>query len=154
PALAVGAWAYYASVDLPFLADVLAPQALTLFVAIVVLLTALIGPLAKPAKRRIGTGLVRPASKIFLPPALWFFLLVTNSTVVLFVGTIRTPPAFFLVLPALFVFASFAIVGLQMVRRTTNRANDLVVAMLVAPVALILFGFLRGLDPEIGSGSC
>ena len=148
PALAVGAWAYYASVDLPFLADVLAPQALTLFVAIVVLLTALIGPLAKPAKRRIGTGLVRPASKIFLPPVLGFFLLLTNSTVVLFVGTIRTPPAFFLVLPALFVFASFAIVGLQMVRRTTNRANDLLVAMLVAPVALILFGFLRGLDPS------
>src|SRR5207237_4849205 len=88
------------------------------------------------------------ASKIFLPPALGFFLLLTNSTVVLFVGTIRTPPAFFLTLPALFVFASFAIVGLQMVRRTTNRTNDLVVAMLVAPVALILFGFLRGLDPS------
>src|SRR5438552_1646370 len=148
PALAVGAWAYYASVDLPFLADVLAPQALTLFVAVVVLLTALIAPLAKPAKRRLGKGLVRPASKIFLPPVLGFFLLISNSTVVLFVGTIRTPPAFFLVLPALVGFAAFAIVGLQMVRRTTNRTNDLVVAMLVAPVALILFGFLRGLDPS------
>ena len=148
PALAVGAWAYYASVDLPFLADVLAPQALTLFVAVVVLLTALIAPIAKPAKRRLGKGLVRPASKIFLPPVLGFFLLISNSTVVLFVGTIRTPPAFFLILPALFGFAAFAIVGLQMVRRTTNRANDLVVAMLVAPVALILFGFLRGLDPS------
>src|SRR5947208_13960069 len=68
PALAVVAWAYYASVDLPFLAAVLAPPALTLFVAIVVLLTALIPPLAKPAKRRLGKGLVRPASKIFLPP--------------------------------------------------------------------------------------
>ncbi len=148
PALAVGAWAYYASVDLPFLADVLAPQALTLFVAVVVLLTALIAPIAQPAKRRLGKGLVRPASKIFLPPVLGFFLLITNSTMVLFVGTIRTPPAFFLILPALFGFAAFAIVGLQMVRRTTNRTNDLVVAMLVAPVALILFGFLRGLDPS------
>src|SRR5207249_1164496 len=83
------------------------------FVAVVVLLTALIAPIAKPAKRRLGKGLVRPASKIFLPPVLGFFLLITNSTVVLFVGTNRTPPAFFLILPALFGFAAFAIVGLQ-----------------------------------------
>src|SRR5439155_12408 len=83
------------------------------------LLTALIAPIAKPAKRRLGKGLVRPASKIFLPPVLGFFVLITNSTIVLFVGTIRTPPAFFLILPALFGFAAFAIVGLQMVRRTT-----------------------------------
>jgi len=34
------------------------------------------------------------------------------------------------------------------VRRTTNRTNDLLISMFVAPVALILFGLLRGLDPE------
>jgi len=52
-----------------------------------------------------------------------------------------------LVLPSLLVFAAFAVGGLQILRRTTNRANDLIVSMLVAPVALIVFGFLRGLDP-------
>src|SRR5256885_12636038 len=51
-------------------------------------------------------------------------------------------------LPAIAVLAAFAVTGYQLVRRTTNRANDLVVSMLVAPVALILFGLLRGLDPE------
>src|SRR5207244_12083550 len=43
---------------------------------------------------------------------------------------------------------AFAVAGFQLMRRTTNRANDLMVSMIVAPVALIVFGMLHGLDPE------
>src|SRR5207249_2252638 len=54
PALAIPAWAYYSAVDLPFLADLLAADALVLFLGIVILLTALIVPLARPTRLRIG----------------------------------------------------------------------------------------------------
>jgi len=147
PSLALGAWAYYTTVDLPFLSNILAPEAFVLFLAVVVLLTALIAPMARPAKRRIGRPIVGPATRLILPPAVGFFLLLENASAGLFVGTGETRPALLLVLPSLLVFAAFAVGGLQILRRTTNRANDLIVSMLVAPVALIVFGFLRGLDP-------
>ena len=147
PALALGAWAYYVAVDLPFLSDILAPAAFVLFLAVVVLLTALIAPTARPARSRIGRRLVSPAAKAILPPVLGFVLLLGNASTNLFVGTATTQPAFFQVLPAIVVFAAFAVAGFQLMRRTTNRTNDLVVSMLVAPVALIVFGLLHGLDP-------
>src|SRR5207253_2146848 len=147
PALALGAWVYYVAVDLPFLSDVLAPAAFVLFLAVVVLLTALIAPTARPARSPIGRRLVAPAAKAILPPVLGFVLLLGNASTNLFVGTATTQTAFFQVLPAIGLFAAFAVAGFQLTRRTTNRANDLIVSMLVAPVALIVFGFLRGLDP-------
>jgi hypothetical protein len=147
PALALGAWAYYVAVDLPFLSDILAPEAFALFLAVVVLLTALIAPMARPVRRRIGRRIVSPATKAVLPPALGLAAMLGNASTNLFVGTARTQPAFLQVLPALVVFAVSSVVGLQLVRRTTNRTNDLVVSMIAAPVALVLFGFLRGLDP-------
>jgi len=70
PALAVGAWAYYVAVDLPFLSDIFAPAAFALFVAVVVLLTALIAPMARPVRSRIGRRLVSPAAKAILPPVI------------------------------------------------------------------------------------
>jgi hypothetical protein len=147
PALAFAAWAYYVTVDLPFLSELLAPDSFALFLAAVVLLTVLIAPMARPAKRRIGRRLVSPATRAMIPPAVGFVLLLGNASTSLFVGTAGTQPALVQVLPAILVIAGFAVVGLQLVRRTTNRANDLIVSMLVAPVALIMFGMLRGLDP-------
>jgi len=66
----------------------------------------------------------------------------------LFAGAVGTQSALLEMLPAIGVLAAFAVAGYQLVRQTTNRTNDLVISMLVAPVALILFGLLRGLDPE------
>ena len=148
PALALGAWAYYVAVDLPFLSDILAPAAFVLFLAVVVLLTALLASTARPAKSRIGRRLVSPVARAVLPPVLGFALLLGNASTNLFVGTATTQPAFFQVLPAIVVFAAFGVSGFQLTRRTTNRANDLMVSMIVAPVALIVFGMLHGLDPE------
>ncbi|TLZ68021.1 MAG: hypothetical protein E6K12_02625 [Methanobacteriota archaeon] len=147
PALALGAWAYYVSVDLPFLSDILAPEALVLFLAVVVLLTALMAPMVRPVPRRMGRRLVSPATKVILPPVVGFVLLAGNAATNLFVGAGRTESAFFLVVPSIVLFAAFAVGGFQLVRRTVNRTSDLIVAMFVAPVALILFGFFRGLDP-------
>lgn len=147
PALGVAALGYYLSVDLPFLSEFLAPAAFALFLAVVLLLTVLIGPTFRPQKRRFGHGKVGAAAKAILPPAIGFALLLGNASTSLFVGTITTPPAFLEEMPSLLVLAAFGIGGFVLVRRTTNRMGDLVVAMLVAPIALILFGFFRGLDP-------
>jgi hypothetical protein len=148
PLLAVPAWAYYSSVQLPYLADILAPDALVLFLGIVVLVTALLLPMARPAKRRIGQGLASPITRALVPPAIGVAVVLGDGETSLFAGAVGTQPGLIEVLPAIFVLTAFVLAGYQLLRRTTNRANDLVVSMLAAPVALILFGFLRGLDPQ------
>ncbi len=148
PGLAVLAWAYYAAVDLPFLSDLVSPEALALFLALVVLLTAAIAPMSRPARIRIGRRLVSPASHAILPPAVGVVLIVLNAQTSLFAGALPTQPAFLALLPAVAALAAFVLVGYQLVRRTSNRANDLVTSMLVAPVAMVLFGLLRGLDAQ------
>src|SRR5207247_10100148 len=82
------------------------------------------------------------------PPVLVFALLLATASTHLFVGTATSQPPFSQVRPALVVFAAFGVSGFQLTRRTTNRANVLMVSMIVAPVALIVFGMLHGLDPE------
>src|SRR5439155_1308742 len=81
----------------------LAPAAFVLFLAVVVLLTALLASTARPAKSRIGRRLVSPMAKAVLPPVLGFALLLGNASTNLFVGTATTQPAFFQVLPAIMV---------------------------------------------------
>jgi hypothetical protein len=146
PALAVPALVYYLAVDLPFLSEVLAPASFGLFIAIVVLLTALIGPAARRPTRRIGRRLVSPAARTFIPPLVGVLVVVGNSGRGLFVGAAGTQPALLGVLPVILLIAALAVIGLQLLRRTTNRMSDVVVSMLIAPTALILFGLLRGLD--------
>jgi hypothetical protein len=147
PALAAAALGYYLTVDLPYVSEFLAPAAFALFLALVLLLTVLIGPAFRPQKGRFGHGKVAAAAKAALPPAIGFALLLGNASTSVFVGTTSTSPAFLQGMPPLLVLAALCIGGFVLVRRTTNRMGDLVVAMLVAPIALILFGFFRGLDP-------
>ncbi len=148
PALAVPAWAYYSAVQLPYLADLLAPDALVLFLGIVVLVTALLLPMGRPAERRIGRGLASPFTRGLIPPVIGLGVVLGNAETSLFAGAVGTQPGLLAVLPAIFGLAAFILVGYQLLRRTTNRMNDLIVSMLAAPVALILFGLIRGLDPE------
>lgn len=147
PGLALFAWAYYAAVDLPFLSNLLAPDAFALFLGWVLLLTSVLVALARPATLRVGRRLVTPIARSVVPPTIGAAAILVNGGAAVFAGTAPTQPAFLRILPGIFVLAAFAVAGYQLVRRTTNRANDLVVSMLIAPVALILFGFSRGLDP-------
>jgi len=147
PALAGLALLYYEVVKLPFLTDLIAPAALVLFLALVVLLTAALMPLARPAHVRLGRPLGTPATRLVLPPAVSAALLVVNAQTSLFAGAGGTRPALLWMLPGIVALVVLAVVGYGLVRRTSNRANDLVVSMLVSPVALILFGLFRGLDP-------
>lgn len=147
PALAIPSLAYYVAVDLPFLPEVLEPSSFVLFLAVVVLLTALLASASRPIPRRIGRRLVSPVTRAVVPVAIGFVLVLGNASTSLFAGTVGTRPGFISLLPAIGVLAAFGVVGFQIVRRTTNRVNDLILSMLTAPIALILFGFVRGLDP-------
>lgn len=147
PALAVPALVYYQSVSLPFLSDLIALDAFVLFLAVVVLLTTLLASMTRPVRLRIGERIVRPITHVVLPPAIGIAAVLANARVSLFAGTLGTQPAFLWILPAIATIAAFVVVGYQLVRRTTNRGATLILSMFVSPVALILFGFLRGLDP-------
>ncbi len=148
PGVALPAVAYYTAVEMPFLEDVTRIEDIGLFLALAVFLAALGSGLGRPARVRIGRRLVSPAPRVLLIPAIAFGGLFLNSRTSVFAGAAGTQPALLtIVLPGIAILVGFALVGYQLVRRTSNRANDLLVAMLAAPTALILYGFLRGLDP-------
>lgn len=146
PALGAPALVYYLTVDLPFLSEVLAPASFALFLGIVVLLSALLLPVALPRRRRTDRRRASPVARAAIPPALGLLVVLGNRGNGLFVGAAGTQPGLLSVLPAVLVFAAFAVAGFQLLRRTTNRMADVVAAMLVAPIALTLLGLLRGLD--------
>ena len=146
PGLAIPAWAYYAAVDLPFLSEVLAPASLALFLGIVVLLTAGLATMSRPVPRRLGRRLANPLTRVLLVPAIGFLVILENVGNGLFVGAVGTQGGLIQILPAILAIAALVVVGVSLLRRTTNRASDLIVSMLTAPIALILFGLLRGLD--------
>lgn len=146
PGLAVLAWAYYVAVDLPFLSEILAPASFTLFLGIVGLLTAGLATMARPVPRRPGRRIATPLTRVVLVPAIGLLVIFGNAGNGLFVGAVGTQAGLILLLPAILTIAALVVLGVQLVRRTTNRASDLIVSMLTAPIALILFGLLRGLD--------
>ena len=146
PAVASLAYIYYAAVAMPNLNDVVAPDALALFLATVILLTALLVRLHRIAWPGPRERLVRPAGPILLVPIAAFAAILVNARTDLFAGVLPTQAALEPVLLATAVLVVFAFLGYQLVRHTTNRAGDILFAMAVSPVALVLFAFLRGLD--------
>ena len=146
PGPAAAAYAYYAAAGMPNLDAVTSPDALVLFLGVTVLLAALLVRMSRPAPLRPGASLVRPAGPILFVPAAAFLALLANARTDLFAGVLPTQPALLPVLSAVAALVALAFVGYQLLRRTANRATDLVLAMGIAPVALVLFAFLRGLD--------
>ncbi len=146
PGPAVLAYAYYVSVDMPDLSAVTAPDALALFLAVTVLLSALLVRMARPKPVAPGARLVRPVGPILVVPVLAFAALLANARIDLFAGVLPTQPALEPILLAVVALVAVAFPGYQLLRRTAGPAMDLVLAMGVAPVALVLFAFLRGLD--------
>ena len=146
PGPAVLAYAYYAAVNMPDLSAVTAPDALALFLAVTVLLSALLVRMTRPRTPLPGRRLVRPVGPILIVPAAAFAALLLNARIDLFAGVLPTQPALEPVLVAVVALVALAFPGYQLLRRTASPLADVVVAMGIAPVALVLFAFLRGLD--------
>src|SRR2546428_402054 len=107
PVLAIPAWAYYSAVDVPFLADLLAADALVLFLGIVILLTALIAPTGRPARPRTGQRFVSPVARGILVPAIGVLVVLGNARNGLFAGAVGTQSGLLQMLPAIGVLAAF-----------------------------------------------
>ncbi len=146
PGPALFAYAYYVSVSMPDLSAVTSPDGLALFLAVVVLLSALLVRMARPPSLAAGRRLVRPVGPILIVPAAAFAALLVNARVDLFAGVLQTQLALEPILVAVLALVALAFPGYQLLRRTANPLADVVVAMGIAPVALVLFAFLRGLD--------
>ncbi len=146
PGAAAAAYVYYVAVAMPDLSAVASPDALALFLGVVTVLTALLVRMARPAPAHRGTRLVRPAGPILLVPAAAFMALLIDARTDLFVGALGTQAALEPIMVAVAGLVAFAFLGYQLLRRTASPWTDVVLAMGVAPVALVLFAFLRGLD--------
>ena len=146
PGPALLAYAYYATVNMPDLSAVTAPDALALFLAVTVLLSALLVRMTRPKPVAPGARLVRPVGPILVVPAVAFAALLVNLRTDLFAGVLETQPAMEPILVAVAALVAVAFPGYQLLRRTANPMADVVLAMGIAPVALIVFAFLRGLD--------
>jgi hypothetical protein len=146
PGPAVAAYGYYVAVGMPDLDAVTAPDALALFLGVTILLAALLVRMGRPVPLRPGARVVRPMGPILFVPAIAFVALLANVRTDLFAGVLQTQPALLPILLAVTALVVLAFLGYQLLRRTANRATDLVLAMGIAPVALVLFAFLRGLD--------
>ncbi|HYM40550.1 MAG TPA: hypothetical protein VEY12_10510 [Thermoplasmata archaeon] len=146
PGPAVLAYAYYVVVSMPDLDAVTSPDALALFLGVTTLLSALLVRMARPSSLRPGARLVRPVGPILLVPAIAFVALLVDARTDLFAGVLGTQPALVPIFLAAAALVVFAFLGYQLLRRTANPLTDLALAMGIAPVALVLFAFLRGLD--------
>ncbi len=146
PGPAVASYAYYALVNMPDLSAVTAPDALALFLAVVVLLSALLVTMTRPKALTPGTRIVRPGGPILIVPVVAFAALLVNARTDVFAGVLKTQAALEPILVAVAALVAVAFLGYQLLRRTANPLSDAVLAMGIAPVALVLFAFLRGLD--------
>ena len=146
PGPALLAYVYYVTVNMPDLSAVTAPDALALFLAVTVLLSALLVTMARPKALAPGARLVRPVGPILIVPVAAFAALLVNARTDLFAGVLTTQPALEPILIAVAALVALAFPGYQLLRRTANPLADVVLAMGIAPVALVLFAFLRGLD--------
>lgn len=148
PLAGIPAAAYYAAVEMPFFREVTSGDDLALFLAIAVFLTFLLSRTWRTARLPAGRPITAPSARVFLVPGIAFAGLVLNAQRSVFAGANATQPLLLaVVVPAFAILAVFVVLGYHATRRTANRANDFLLAIFTAPVALILFGFLRGLDP-------
>ena len=136
--------AYYEAVDLGTVPTSL--DDFVLFLALVVLLAVLLARAWRPASVHRGRRSALTSGRVLLVPALVVAGVLVNTRTDIFAGTLETQAPLLDLLPALLFLAALALVGYAVVRRTANRASDLILSLAVAPIAFALFGFLRGLD--------
>lgn len=147
PGLAIPAFAYYRAVDLPFFRDVFVPSEIALFLSLAALFGLLAMRWSRPRALADPDRVRVHANRVLAAPAAAVALIVANRFTNVFPATGATRADALLLLAPLSVLGVFAVVGFNLVRSTENGANRGLVALLLAPLDVILFAFLRGLDP-------
>ncbi|MFQ5803984.1 MAG: hypothetical protein ACE5JQ_13910 [Candidatus Methylomirabilales bacterium] len=147
-----GLW-YYQSVNLGFFNQVWNPDEVALFLSVALLMGAAAILLmstkrARPwftlsKKRRLPTFLDQKAIVIIGA----FFLVLANAVQPLIPGTVPTSPWLFIVTLAYLPLAVLALIGLNVHRLSSRARKALPIALLLAPLTVLVFALLRGLDP-------
>lgn len=141
---AVSAWSlaagYYTHISLPYL-DYLSPQTdLYLYLAVAFMTVFLGVALSRREGRisRLPLGMLVPAAGVVL--------LVYNYFDPLFEGTSAPSSAIFLPMAAYIVLLGPAIIGSQVAFAKTGPRKNLILALILGPLSLIIFAFMRSLD--------
>jgi len=153
PALFLPGLLYYDAVSLKYLLEVDDPRQIVLFFSVLFVFALVHRTLSLPAKSRrharsTGTrkwGLVFD-NKLLYPLGAVGLLLVNYRTSI-FAGTIQTKPAFLDALVPYFILVLFCLIGFNLIRHFENSFRPLTMALIVAPLAIMSFAFVRGLDP-------
>lgn len=153
PALFSFAIWYYTYVRLEFFTDVWRTNEVALFISTTLLVAA--GGLllmshrrARPwfalSKSRLLPSLVDQKSLVIIGAIL---LVLANSQRTLFPGTVLTSPLLLGVAFAYIPLALLALVGFNVYRLSGGLGKAVVLSLLLIPLTVLLFAFLRGLDP-------
>lgn len=150
PALFAPGLIHYHLTDLQYLRAVDDLRQILLFLSVLFLAALVQLVMSSPAKLGpwfLGRGRRRVLDEKLLVPAAGIAILLANQTASVFAGTIRTKPALLeAAIPYLAVIL-VCLVGFNLVRHAAVPYRPLVMALILAPFTIILFAFLRGLDP-------
>jgi hypothetical protein len=145
---------FYIRVDMPFFLDVANVNAVALFLAVYFIVALLSIYLSSPSKMRPWFFISkekRVLPKFFDQKALFLFgaifLLVLNHFTDVFAGTLKTKSDLIIWAVPYLVLLFVGLAGLNVMRNTETRYRPLVVAGFMAPISVMLFSFLWGLDP-------
>jgi hypothetical protein len=154
PALILPGILYYRSVSLGYWLEVNDPRHILLFLSVTFLAALVVLSLSLPARSGPWFFLRRKRrlwSRIFdeklIYPVGAIVLLLVNERLNIFAGTIRTKPGFMTALIPYIVLMMVCLIGFNVIRHTRSRFRPLAAAAFVAPFSVMVFAFLRGLDP-------
>ena len=154
PALLIPGLLWYNFVDLMYLRQVNDPRQILLFLSVLFLAALLVVRLSRPTRAvawlrggRASRGWRRILDAKLLVPIGALAVLAANAQGSVFAGTIRTKPAVFLAAAPLVALVLVAVVGFNLLRHARTPYRPLAAALLLGPLAVMGFAFLRGLDP-------
>ena len=154
PALLIPGLLWYHFVDLMYLRQVADPRQILLFLSVLFLAALVVLRLSRPTRApvrfrggRTSRGWRRILDAKLLVPIGALAVLAANAQGSVFAGTIRTKPGVFLAAAPLVALVLVAVVGFNLLRHARAPYRPLAAALLLGPLAVMAFAFLRGLDP-------
>ncbi len=147
-----GLW-YYQSVNLGFFNQVWNPDEAALFLSVALLMGAAAVLLmstkrARPwfamSKARRLPSFLDQKSLVIIGA---FLLVLANAFRPLVPGTVPTSPWLFLITLAYLPLAVLALIGFNVYRLSSGARKAVPIALLLAPLTVIVYALLRGLDP-------
>ncbi len=150
PATALAGAAYYSAVNLQLYRSVTTADELALFLAIAFLFAVAATRLARtsPTPWRERKPIARgPLVGSLLVSGAMIGAVLYNWQRPVFAATMPTQDLFLVLLPAIALLGALAAIGFGVLKRTSGRELETFVAITIAPLTVVAFGFLRGLDP-------